>query len=267
MLDTPTDTAAAKRALVRTYQPPGYADPWECIQDYERVQRYHAEHPNKGSQAVSTALDLPRSRIRPWLNGSQPDCYRGLQTALTNDWIIDDWHDTARGLNRLAAWLLASGSINETWVPLFIAEDDAVIERLRAATHTAGVALSSTREDDGRPLEWRPRRDASVLGRVLHTWTGIRGDKSPGVMQFPQYPQFVRQDVARAFAETYVSLRAVARDDTADARLQIQEDRSKRYRESLVELLQRVVTDASDVRGGSWPVYIVEDAVTELQWG
>jgi hypothetical protein len=39
----PTDSDAAKKALVRTYNPPAYADPWDCITDYERVQQAAAE--------------------------------------------------------------------------------------------------------------------------------------------------------------------------------------------------------------------------------
>jgi hypothetical protein len=266
MLSNPTDRQTAAQELVRTYSPPSYADPWECIQDYERVQRYTAEHPNQGSQAVSTAVDLPRSRIRSWVDSDgQPDCYRGLQAARDREWLVDEWTDTARGLNQLAAWLLASGSINDVWVPLFVADTDAEIERLRSAAQDAGVALTATREAEDRPLEWRPRSDASVLGRILHTWTGVKGDKSSKTMQFPRYPQYARRDIARDFTRIYVNLRAVKRNDRPDTRIQLMEDRSEAYRRDLVALLERVI-DSDAIRGGSWPVYVVGDTVDELQW-
>jgi hypothetical protein len=250
-LSNPTDRETAAHELVRTYSPPSYADPWECIQDYERVQRYTAEHPKQASQAISTAGYLPRSRIRSWVDSDgRPDCYRGLQTARENGWLVEYWTVTPRGLDQLAAWLFASGSINDAWVPLFVADTEMEIERLRSAAQDAGVSLTSTREDEDRPLEWRPRRDGSVLGRVLHTWIGVRGDKSSKTMQFPRYPQYARRDIARDFIRIYVNLRAVERDDRPDERIQIMEDRSDAYRRDLVALLERVV-DSGAVRGDS----------------
>ena len=88
MLDTPVDTEPAKKALVRTYASHAYSDPWEAVEDYERVQAVAAKNPQKGSSALSSIIDLPRSRIRSWLDGSMPNCYRALQTALSNGWII-----------------------------------------------------------------------------------------------------------------------------------------------------------------------------------
>lgn len=267
MLSTPTDPDTAKRELVRTYDPPGYADPWECVEDFDRVQRYTAEHPNQGSQAVSTALDLPRGRIRGWVESDgRPDCYRGLQTALVNDWIVDDWTETARGLNQLAGWLLASGSINDNWVPLFVADTDTEIEQLQDAFDLGGVAPMETRNDPDRPREWRPTTDASVLGRVLHTWSGVRGDKSQTVMQFPRYPAFAPIGIAREFATIYVNLRGTHREDRSTPLLQLQERRSDAYREAFVDLLKRVVSDSDDVRGNSWPILLRGDAVEELSW-
>ncbi|WP_011322698.1 hypothetical protein [Natronomonas pharaonis] len=105
MLSNSVDTDTAKRSLVETYDPPNYDDPWDAVEDYERVQRYTAKHPQQGSQAVSTAVDLPRGRIRSWVDGDgMPDCYRCLQTALENGWILNGWEDdTARSMTTLAA--------------------------------------------------------------------------------------------------------------------------------------------------------------------
>lgn len=144
MLETPTDTAAAKRALVRTYNPPAYADPWDCVQDFERVQREAAKHPNKGSAALASVVELPRGRIRSWLEGSQPDCYRDLQTALSNGWLIETWDRRGRGLNCLAAWLLSSGGIDKREVATWIADSDTEL----AALESYADALESVVEDD-----------------------------------------------------------------------------------------------------------------------
>ncbi|WP_336135550.1 hypothetical protein [Natronomonas amylolytica] len=263
MLADPTDSTGAKKALVRTYDPPGYADPWDCVQDYERVQRAAAEHPNKGSQALSSVVELPRSRIRPWLDGAQPDCYRGLQTALNRGWILDSWSsDAARTLNRLAAWLLASGSVShQTRVPDFVVETSAQEDRLLGYFETFDLRPRVVTRD-GKPDEWIPRSDASILGRVLQTWTGLDGDKTSLDTRFPEYLQYAPVGIARGFAETYVSLRATVRTDRGD-RLQIQAERSEYFRQQLIELLSRVV-DPDEIRGDSWPVYLVDDAAFQL---
>lgn len=76
-----TDHETVARALADTYRG-GYApDPWERVTEYQRVLEYTAEHPNKGSSAVASALELPRGRIRPWMDGARPDPVCAIQTA------------------------------------------------------------------------------------------------------------------------------------------------------------------------------------------
>lgn len=265
MLDTPTDTEAAKKALVRTYDNPSYADPWDAVRDYERVQAAAAKHPSKGSSALSSVVKLPRNRIRSWVDGDgKPDCYRGLQTALDRGWIIDSWSsERARGMNELAAWTAASGSIDELWRVSFVAEPKH-FERLEPAASRAGIRLRSTRDDPDRPPEWTPREDACVLGRVLHTWTGLRGDKSRETTRFPRYPILSPRDIAREFSSTYVRLRGTDRSDQPHPYVQVQERRTDSYREAFVELLEGVVSNPDDIRGGSWPIGIRDAAVEEL---
>lgn len=265
MLESPTDTDAAKKALVRTYRSPSYADPWDAVLDYERVQTAAAKHPAKKSSALSRVVNLPRQRIRAWVDGDgTPDCYRSLQTALDRGWIIDSWtSERARGLNELAAWTAASGSIDEAWRVSFVA-DPQHVERLEAAASRAGIRLRSTRDDPHRPPEWTPRENVCVLGRVLHTWTGFRGDKSRETTRFPRYPFFSPREVAREFCATYVRLRGTERADQPHPYVQVQEARTASYRESFVELLERVVSDAENIRGDSWPIGIRDAAVAEL---
>jgi hypothetical protein len=69
------------QSIARTYSDRVYPDPWEKVEDYQRVQAYAAEHPNAGRTAVGTALELPAGRVRSWLNGGQPDPVRGIETA------------------------------------------------------------------------------------------------------------------------------------------------------------------------------------------
>ena len=267
MLSNPTEIETAKRELVRTYETPSYADPWEAVEDYERTIAYTAKHPNKGSQALATSLELPRSRIRPWVDdGSRPDCYRGLQTALKNDWFVDDWTDeVAIALNCLAAWVLSSGSIDDRWVPTFItAADREEIETLRRIAHTAGVPLTTTREDEDRPIEWRPDRDASALGRVLYTWLGVRGDKSKHAVRFPDYVRYAPDHIARDFARVYVQQRGTLREDRGKF-VQLAATRSDRFRADLASTLARAVSEPDAIRASAWPIRIYEPALSELR--
>jgi hypothetical protein len=271
LLDTPTDTAAAKRALVRTYDPPAYADPWDCVEDFECVQQAAAKPPNKGSAALSSVVELPRGRIRSWLDGSRPDCYRGLQTALSNGWILDEWTPVGRALNCLAAWTLSSGAINDHWVPQWVADSPEERKALESHTAAAGISLEQNRPDDTmtpdgtrRAAEYRPTKDASVLGRVLSTWTGLQGDKDRTV-RFPRYVGFAPDEVSPDFCRVYVAQRGVKRDEKERRPFrQLMADRSEAFRKDLLSQLRRVVDDPDAVRGESWPGRIYEPARLQL---
>ena len=90
-MPAPVDQTAVERKLARTYNHPSYDDPWEVVEDYQQVQTYTARHPDAGSSAVGQALNLPRGRVRPWLDGAMPDAMRALDTCWTRGWLPDDW--------------------------------------------------------------------------------------------------------------------------------------------------------------------------------
>ncbi len=82
------DGLVDRRALARTYDGGAYEDGWAAVLDYQAVMRYASEHPTKGSYAVSSALEIPRSRIRPWIDGdSRPDAVRALEAAEKYGWL------------------------------------------------------------------------------------------------------------------------------------------------------------------------------------
>lgn len=257
----------AKRSFVRTYKSSVYDDIWNLVEDYELVQGYAAQYPKKGSSAVSSALDLPRERIRSWVDGEgRPDCYRGLQTALSNGWIIDSWdEESAQALNCLAAWVLSSGGINERFVPTFVTDSDSEYKQLRDYAASAGIRLKRTRDPDGeRPPEWRPSSDASVLGRVLYTWTGIKGDKSREATKFPEYLNDVPEPILRSYLQVYAQQRGVYRDDRGEY-IQIIAERTDGFRRVLKSHLQSVVENPEEVKGDGWPIRIYGDAMKSLR--
>jgi len=205
-----------REKFIRTYNSPSYDDPLRAIEEYEQVLKYTAKHPNKGSHAVSSALNLPRGRIRSWVDDDgMPDCYRGLQTVLSQGWALEQWNtETEYALNCLAAWIISSGSINENWVPTFVTDDDRAATALQRYGSSANVRLKELRaKDEHRATEWRPRENASVLGRVLYTWTGIKGDKKENEVSFPEYLRDAPDHITRGFAQIYVQQRGVYRND------------------------------------------------------
>jgi hypothetical protein len=126
----------------------------------------------------------------------------------------------------------------------------------------AGIRLVRTREDDNRPDEYRPAEDASVLGRVLSTWTGLQGDKDRTV-RFPRYVRFASKEVVRDFCRVYVAQRGVKREHAREF-VQIAATRSEAFRRDLLDQLRRVVDDPELVRGESWPVRIYQPARSQL---
>lgn len=81
---------------------------------------------------------------------------------------------------------------------------------------------------------------------------------------FPRYPRYASIDVAETFVETYLLHRGHVRRDRPESRIQVMATRSDWFRRDLVALLERVDYDPDDVRGDSWPVFVVGDSVQRM---
>jgi len=229
-------------ALARTYHSHSYADPWNAVEDYNRVMEYQGRHPNKGSCAVANALDLPRSRVRPWLDGSKPDPVRAIQIADRHGWLRLDYHDQQfQALNRLVAWVYSGGSIaEESWVPQFSLDGPSDREQLTTHFGVLGVEWTTVHDDEeSRATELRPAEHASVLGRVLSVIGAPVSGKGPATdLSLPAYLDGAPTDVRQAFADVYLQNRAV---EHADKRtLTINEERSAAFRRELAALLREL---------------------------
>jgi len=249
------------RSIARTYSDREYPDPWEKVEDYQRVQAYAAEHPKAGRTAVGTALELPAGRVRPWLNGGKPDSVRGIDTASANGWLDPEPDsDMAGALIELLAHVLAGGSINETFVPAITIGRRVDREMIEAAFEAVGVDAHCRHADsDGRATELYPATDASVLGRCLVAMGAPHGVKT-SLDAVPVVVWESPKSVQRRFVEIYVTHRGSHFETKATTR--IQEDRPASYLEDLHDLIAECVD--GNISIGERAVTISADAAREL---
>jgi len=156
--------------LAQTYKSQSYEDAWQSVEDYQRVLEYTGQHPNKGSSAVASALDLPRGRVHPWMNGSRPAPVRAIQIAEENGWLPLATDDTVFSVfNRLVAWIFSRGSVTEAeYTPLFSCERETEQERLGDLFSAIGVDYAIFREDStARATEARITEHSTIVGRLL----------------------------------------------------------------------------------------------------
>lgn len=238
------------KKLARTYSHPSYEDPWECVQDYQRVLEYTGGKPNKGSTAVSSALNLPRSRVRPWMEGSRPDAVRAIMVAEDKGWV--NFHrnrEIFRGLNVLVAWIFSGGSIiQDNYSPLFVVDNPNQRDLLDITGGILGVEFEFTREGEGmRSDEMSPNKHGTVLGRVLHCLGGPVGDKNEkNPSSIPEYLAEADSIIARDFITVYVINRGTIVPERNGA-IQLSEVRSPLFRRSLANLIKRETDSPTSV--------------------
>ncbi|POG55519.1 hypothetical protein [Haloferax marisrubri] len=253
---------ATEPVVARTYATP-VDDPWEYVLQYRETMDYVAANPDKGSTAVGTALDLPRSRVREWMDGSVPDVVRGLNTAIDNGWVPDTLRQpAARALNRLVAAVFATGSIAlENYRPSFVVDEatrDAVVDAL--TTLGAGHRTIHT-DDERRATELVPRRDAAVLGRVLTAAGAPVGPKAQlEALSLPTYLDDAPLSIQVDFVEIYVDSRGTELDGKATTPLL--EQRNEAFRRDLAALVSRVTDEPVSV--GANGVYLSATAARRL---
>ncbi|MDS0280002.1 hypothetical protein NDI85_19645 [Halomicroarcula sp. S1AR25-4] len=262
----PTDREALIREFADTYDSASELSSWELVEQYQRVQEYAADHPRKGSAAVASALDLPRSRIRAWVDSDgRPDVVRGIHTADANDWFDLEWESTfGRHLTVLVAWVFSGGSINDAYRPAF-----AVTPRtqgfVEVALETMGTGSTVYRNDaENRATELVPAADASVLGRLLVALGAPLGPKTrERALSLPSFLTVAPEPIRLVFARTYVVNRATARDERPTTPLQLAEERHPAYRAEVRALFESLV-DGGAVRGDAESYRLTESAANRL---
>lgn len=232
------------KTLARTYEHPSYQDPWDVVLDYQRVQEATAEHPEKGSHALSSIVELPRSRIRPWIEGSKPDVVRAVETAEERGWFVRDLSSLqGHALAGLVAWIFSGGSISDTYyVPHFTLNEQQPTQSerdLSALAERFNLELQVNERESGRATEFVPATDRSVLGRVLAAAGAPVGGKAD--QRDLQLPAWLKDDPT-GVQRTFVAVYAKNRGNRAGEGevFQISEQRPTQYLEELAELVESV---------------------------
>jgi hypothetical protein len=262
------DRRARAQALARTYG--GDRDGWERVKEYQRVLEWRGEHPNRGSSAAASALDLPRGRIRPWFDGAKPDPVHAVDTAEQHGWLdARPGERTFEALSTLHAWIYAGGSIaQQTYVPIFAVGDEDPRDLAVAALRAVGLDATVERtEDPSRATEVRPAGDGQTqLGRFLHgvlgAPTGAKNERS--AIDIPVWLSDAGASTRLRWARVYVVLRGTQIDDTRHgyARL-LQEERSEAFRRDIGKLLAGLAPRGS-VTVGKRGIFLRPDAAREF---
>ncbi|WP_455448232.1 hypothetical protein [Natrinema thermotolerans] len=250
-----------EQELAQTYDGGNYTDAWSAVTGYREVMDYAAEHPDAGSQAIATALDLPRSRVRPWLEGSAPAPVQGIETARDYGWLEATYGDPAfTALNTLVSDIFSGGSITtETYTPSFALNHRGEESHVIDALELAGLEYQVV-DRDGRADEARPTTDASVLGRVLATLGAPVGPKADQRLSLPAYLEDAPASVREQFVFSYLENRAV--EHAEKATLTVREDRNCEYLEELAALIDDVAGGGVDLRERG--IVVSADAAREL---
>jgi hypothetical protein len=275
--DTETDAQpkrlVALQDLAQTYNSQAYEDPWDAVEDYQRVLEYTGDHPNKGSSAVASALDLPRGRIRPWMEkDARPDPVRGIETAEENDWLpLMANSDLFPAFNVLVAWVFSGGSIDRRYVPSFSVDRLGTRHRIIDALDSLGLSYEVVRESEqGRATEVRPSHGGTVLGRILTVLGAPQGKKSERAeISLPSYLDSIPPGIREEFVDVYLLNRGQTHDNKD--MLSVRECRSSKFLEELATLFREV--SGGDVSVSEKNVHLSADAARNLygkfgpRWG
>lgn len=234
------------RGIAATYNPPDDVDPWDRVEQYREAMEHSAKNPDAGSHAVANAVEQPRSRVRPWLDGARPDVVRGMDTATEHGWVDPDPQSpTARALVELAAHIMAGGSIDANHVPQISVGRRVDAAEIKQVYRTLGVRPKDRHaKSEGRATEIVPRENGSVLGRCLVAMGVPQGSKRD-ITSLPAVATDGPIHLRAAFAAVYARHRAASypEKDTTN----ISEERPQAYLDALGKLFRDVTGEAVSV--------------------
>ncbi|MDR5673101.1 hypothetical protein RH858_08055 [Halalkaliarchaeum sp. AArc-GB] len=234
------DKTGLRDEFFATYETKSDASVHELVSQYHRVERYTTAHPDLGSHAVATALGLPRSRIRPWIEGdAMPDALRGWQVVTKNGW--DDLDGTMHVvLTRAVAGIFAGGSISaQLFKPLWSVSNEQERVHIEGILEEVGVGCTYRDRENPHGSTIEPRKQGVPLGRLLVARGAPSGRETENLV-LPTYLFSESQyTAAEAFVRTYLGLRGVDRPDKGIVQI-LEQNRPTSYYEDLFRLFTRV---------------------------
>jgi hypothetical protein len=241
-----------EQRLARTYSTPSYDDPYNAVKDYRRVQRAAANHPNKGSSALSNIVELPRGRIRGWIDDdadSMPDAVRAISVAQNKGW-LDPTGNTAVALAAIVGHLFGGGSIaKENYVPSVCEGRRVSTSEIKHAFYQVGIQADTRHEEsENRATEVVPAEYRSIFGRTLTAWGCPVGGRSE-IESLPRLLDRADSEGLEAFLKSYILHRSVNYTKKATSRLQ--GDQPEKFHKAIAELIENVTGETASygVRG------------------
>lgn len=238
-----------EREIANTYASHSQATAYQRVLLYRKAQRAKLRHPEKGSTALASELEVNRNAIRAWIDGdSVPSSVRAIQAADRHGWLALDYDsETFPVLNRLVAWVYSGGSIDtERHVPVFVLNGSSDADSLRADLDELGVGWTAAHDDDpDRTTELKPGEDAAVLGRVLMQLDAPVGSKTNGDLSLPGYLDAAPDRIRADFVDVYLSNRGNRYPDKAT--MTLRETRSQSYLRELAALFEDVAGESVSV--------------------
>lgn len=240
-----TTLSITESDLIGTYNPVNDVVPHEAVAQYRRVMEYTHKHSDKGSSAVSTAVELPRGRIRSWVDSdSKPDVVRAIETGDSLGWTDVTDIDRQIAFATLLAGIFSGGSIAElNFNPSWSTDDEIVDTLIEEALTELGCGFTVRHEDSViRSTEIVPAKYASLLGRVLVAMGAPIGPKVQATLSIPNRLIEAADPVRERFVEIYLRNRIGLVDGRNAA--SILEHRPSSFRGDLAALCRSVGVEA-----------------------
>lgn len=231
----------SEKLIVSTYSHPSVDNTYDIVEQYRRVMRYPDD---ASSTKVAHDLDLPRGRVRPWLDDKKPDAVHAIDTARELGWLADEWTPVTRAFSRLVASLFATGTIREHgWVPSWTPKEIITRQQIRSDLNTIGTGWQHAHsESEHQTTEIRPKKHSSILGRSLAVAGAPVGKKHDSVVDLPAYLNGAPLSVRAEFAEWYIRERGIQFENKATRRIQV--DRPAGFYRQIKELVEDVTGES-----------------------
>jgi hypothetical protein len=179
---------------------------------YRYHQCYQATLDREDSRAtLSTELGVPESTIQSWRRGSRPYATNALEQAHERGWFPSSAEsETATSLTALLTWLLARGTLRETYYPVFRVNTSTQQERFASIAETLTLSYTTVYgNNSNRSTEIRPTVGGSLLGRILYALGAPRRGEPQTAVLLPPLAYHYRchaQQVANIWCLHYAEI-------------------------------------------------------------